>query len=274
MRPGFMTRFGQGEVEPPSGDDVLVRNNTTGEADTYSLRTKVSLPYDLGLSASAEKRLMEKKAISADSKSEDVTFPDLTLNWSRVENKIPFANRMFTNLSVTTGYQISRGKSWQNNNPQPTSDKFSRGLSPLISLSGAMFKNIQTNFSITNRMEDSNTLSGQTVRLTRTETQNTNMSFQYRINPSSTLPIFGQLKSAIDLRLNISTQKNKRSQRLGEEKLSVIGDDSSWSVAPQLNYSFSQKFRGGAEMRFENRKDMRNKVYKVREVTIWGELQF
>lgn len=273
-RPGFLTRFGKGTVDAPAGDDVLVRNNSTGNTKTYSLRTKINLPWDLGLSSSGQYRTTEKNSVSADSRSEDTTFPDLNLNWTGVENKIPFADILFNNLTLTTGYQITKGKSWQNKSPRPTSDKVSHGNAPLISLSGAMLGGVQTSFSVTSRVEDSNTLSGAIIRLNRKETQDMNLSLRYRINPSSSLPLFGNLNSAIDLALTMSTQHSKTSQRIGKEKLSVIGNDSSWSVAPQANYSFSQKFRGGAEMRFENKKDMRNKVHKVREVTIWGELQF
>ena len=43
---------------------------------------------------------------------------------------------------------------------------------------------------------------------------------------------------------------------------------------PSADYQFSQKFRGGMRMEFRNTTDMTNKVRKVREVSIWGELQF
>ena len=83
-----------------------------------------------------------------------------------------------------------------------------------------------------------------------------------------------KLKSDIKLNLTFSTQSKETKRRIGEEDLARIADDSSWSFRPSAEYWFSQKFRGGASMEFKNSKDLRNKSRKVREVSIWGQLQF
>lgn len=74
--------------------------------------------------------------------------------------------------------------------------------------------------------------------------------------------------------LNFSTQNSVTKKGIENKADTVVGDDNSWSLSPSADYKFSQKFRGGLSMDFKNSKDITNKIRKIREVSIWGEMTF
>jgi hypothetical protein len=131
-------------------------------------------------------------------------------------------------------------------------------------------------FSFNNSNQENRDLSGDIISLSLTNTHGTLTKIDYKIKPSGGLPFLRgvKLKSDIDLILEIKTNVTTTERKVGEEEAAVIKDDTSNSVSLNANYSFSQKFRGGAKMLFSSSKDITNKIHKVREVSIWCELRF
>ena len=272
-RPDFVTRFGQGTIAPPDSMTAVSRQNAISETGGYSARTKLNLPFDMGLSFAGKYDKTGRNSASSNTSTKDMTLPDLSFDWSRLENKLPYINRYCSNMSLRSAYSLSNRKDWQNN--ILTSEKTSKKFSPLASITFNIFKEVQASFSLSASTDEIYDIP--TKSLTLTDTKSTSSSLRYRISSTKTPGFLNwfKLKSDINLSLNFSTQKTDKKTRIGEEKdLSPTFSTSSWTITPKVEYRFSQKFQGGMDMEFKNSKDMTNKVYKVRQVSIWGELRF
>ncbi|HDY88479.1 MAG TPA: hypothetical protein ENH82_10280, partial [bacterium] len=271
-RPDFMVRFGRGAVEPPDSITVVSRNNITTQRESYSANTNFKMPYNIDIRTSGKFSQDEKLSLSSSNRSEDITFPEVNFRWGNVENKISVLKRFLSRLSLNSTYSLSNSKKWQNESVRPISDIITRKFSPLVGFS-ATIKKVDANFSLNTSTQEKYDMSGLTKSFTLTESKNTSTTLRYNLKG---LPIFKKMKLKSDIKLNLtfSTQSRETKRRIGKEVLARIADDSSWSFRPSAEYWFSQKFRGGASMEFKNSNDLRNKTRKVREVSIWGQIQF
>ncbi|MFC1607195.1 cell surface protein SprA [Candidatus Latescibacterota bacterium] len=66
-------------------------------------------------------------------------------------------------------------------------------------------------------------------------------------------------------------QESRTEMRDGYSK---IDSNDAWYVTPNISYSFSRKFKGGAKIDIRDSVDQTGKKHKMREVQIWGELTF
>ena len=182
-------------------------------------------------------------------------------------------------VTVNSGFSVNSQKIWQDNEPEPKTDKTTRKFSPLISINSVILKQIQTNFSLSVTSEEAYDVSGSTRSFSVEDKVNTSTQIKYRLKSSRGIPLLKSLKLSSDINFTIdfSTTGNEKRRRIGddeEEEPTLINSTDSWSVSPKIDYQFSRKFTGGASMNFSNSKDMTNKVRKVREVSIWGKLTF
>ena len=271
-RPGFMTRFGSGTIQEPDSVSVVTRQNSSSFTNSYVARTDFELPYDIGVQTRFSIDKDEKTTSSAFTRDERTSYPDMTLRWRRVEKVLPLVSRYLTNLQIESGYSIDNTKSWRDESIEPLSDKTRKQFKPLFNISTQVKRNISTSLTVSQSTEDSYDISGTTRSYSLTEQNDMRVQVRYRYTPNS---IFGmKLKSDIDLTLDFTTKGMERSKRIGDEELTLIEKTDSWTISPNVQYSFSRNFKGGANMDFSNAKDLTNKVRKVREVSIWGELQF
>jgi len=278
-RPDFMTRFGQGTIPGPDSITVVSRQNTSADGFTYSARTEFKLPMNMGVSTKMNFSNREQVNSSAQTEDESITYPDVTLNWSKVETYVPYIDRYLSNVTVNSGFSINSQKIWQDNEPEPKTDKITRKFSPLISINSLILKQIQTNFSLSLTSEEAYDVSGSTRSFSVEDRVNTSTQIKYRLKSSRGIPLLKSLKLSSDINFTVdfSTTGNEKRRRIGddaEEEPTLINSTDSWSVSPKIDYQFSRKFTGGASMSFSNSKDMTNKVRKMREVTIWGKLTF
>lgn len=272
-RPGFMTRFGSGTIDEPDSASVVTRQNSSSYSNSYVARTDFELPYDIGVQTRFSIDKEEKTTSSAFTRDEKTSYPDMTVRWRRVEKVLPMVSKYLTNLQIESGYSIDNTKSWRDESVEPLSDRTKKQFNPLINISTQVKRNISTSFTLSQSTEDSYDISGTTNSYSLTEQNDMRMQVRYRITSSK--GFFGmKFKSDINLSLDFTTKGMERSKRIGEEELTLIEKTDSWSISPSAEYKFSQSFSGGASMDFSNAKDLTNKVHKVREVSIWGELKF
>ncbi len=110
--------------------------------------------------------------------------------------------------------------------------------------------------------------SGRTVKSTKT------FDTRYKLRPRA-LPLFGKLKSSIDLNFQINVSTQIRESATGEEQLVPISSTDRWDAQLRGTYSFSDTFRGEGVLRIENdRNNISEKTRKVREMRFSGTLTF
>jgi len=275
-RPDFMTRIGQGTINPPDTSSVVSSRNTSANTKSYSARTRINLPFDIGVRTTAKFDESGKITSSVSERSESFTFPDITLNWNKLEEKMKFLKRYFSNMNLNSNFLISKGKNYQNDSTKPKTDRTEIKYSPLISISTKVMKKLDASFSFNNSNQVNKDLSGDITSLSLVDTKSTLTKIRYQLNSSEGLPLFKslKLKSDINLTLEYSTNASTTEREVGEEKGALIKDDSSRSVSFNASYNFSQKFRGGAKMRISSKEDITKKVHKIREISIWCEISF
>lgn len=273
-RPDFSTRFGYGEVSEPDSITTISRQNSLAETKTYTAKSKVDLPLDIGVSVSGKYSENGTDSPSASSLTENTTPLDMSLTWMGLEKKIPYIEKYVTSLSLNSGYSMNNLKTFQNN--ELRSDKSESKFSPLFSINSQLFKKLNFTYSYSSSLNGTDDFSGGSISHSETSDINTSATLKYTISSASGLPIFKniKLKSNIDLSMTYSTTANETLRGVDTEPMSLVASNDSWSWSPKAEYNFSTKFRGGMSMNFRNSTDMTKKVRKMREVTIWGEMMF
>lgn len=274
-RPGLGVRFGFGEVAGPDSNTVVTRQNTESGSNTMSVETSVKLPLDIGVSISADMGSRDTNSISATSRSEESTLPDLDVTWNNLDTRFPAIKKIMSNVSVNSGFTVKNAKEWLNQSVLPTTDKSTVSYSPLVNVNGILLGRLQSSFSFSMSTETNNSLSaGTTASKSIADRSDASASFRYTMSPSSGILKRLNLKSSIDLQMAIAASQNEQRRSIEGKSMAVFAKNSSWSVAPRADYKFSDKFSGAAMLRFENSKDMTNRVHKVREVSISGRMVF
>ncbi|MHB9030065.1 MAG: T9SS outer membrane translocon Sov/SprA, partial [Candidatus Latescibacterota bacterium] len=274
-RPGFLTRFGVGGIAQPDSNTVMTRQNTESGSQTLSLETSVKLPLDIGISASVDINSRNTNSISANTRTEGATLPDLDFTWNNIDSKLKFLKKAMNNISLSSRFSVKNEKEWLNESVLPTSDKSTTSYSPLLNLSGILWGGLQSSFSVSKSSETNNSISGSTASTSISDRSDASATFRYTVSPSSGILQKLNLKSSIDLQMGFNVSQNQQRRSIEGKPMAVVAKGSSWSISPKADYRFSQKFTGTAMVRIEDQKDgMTSRVRKVREVSISGRMTF
>jgi cell surface protein SprA len=192
--------------------------------------------------------------------------------------------KYISSTTVNSAFSRNNERSYLNNSRDAQSNKISEKYSPLISINSTILKKLQTSFSLSKSRDIKKEVTGSTLNHTIDEKMDTRTQLRYRL--SSSTGIFGlKLKSDIDMAIEVTTSNSARYKKIGNGAIepeggqqknepSLISSTDAWGVSPNVQYSFSRNFKGGAKIDIQNSKDMTNKIHKVREVSVWGELTF
>ena len=179
-------------------------------------------------------------------------------------------------MNLNSNFSMSRNRNFQNDSVKPKSNRMEKKYSPLIRVSAKIKDKFDVSFALNNSNQINEDLSGEIKSLSLVDTKSTLTKIRYQLNSSQGLPLFRsiKLKSDIDLTLEYSTNESTTERKVGKEKGALIKDNSSNSISFNANYSFSQKFRGGARMLISSSKDITKKVHNIREISVWCEISF
>ncbi|MFC1489774.1 cell surface protein SprA [Candidatus Latescibacterota bacterium] len=279
-RPDIFQRLGSEAIDPPDTSSVVSSRNNSENKKSFGSRTRLNFPMDIGLSTTTKYEVTDIETSSLNERSENSTLPNLTLSWNTVEkkleNRFPVVKKYFTNINIESGYSAINSTRFQNNRARPTNETSEAKFSPLISLSSRVLDMFNASFTLNNSSVESNDISGEINSISLTNSSGTNTKIEYTINSANNIPFLKnlKLKSDIDLIMEFITKATSTERKIGGEKSSLIKDDSSSSFLLRADYYFSSKFRGGATMSFSSSKNITKKVHKIREISIWCQLEF
>jgi len=98
----------------------------------------------------------------------------------------------------------------------------------------------------------------------------TTFKVRHNLKPRS-LPLFGKLKSNVDINFEIALEEEERKNATGDAERTRISGDDKWKTTLKLTYNFSQNFRGSGLIRIENNDNLvTEKTRKIREVKLSG----
>ncbi|UCC78725.1 MAG: cell surface protein SprA [Candidatus Zixiibacteriota bacterium] len=253
--------------------------NQTIYSDTYKFDSglKPGRNFDFGISYSTKTTVT--LSTTEPTRSTSVTFPDISVNISGLE-QLP----VFKKLSRTATYQLVYSKNVDENGREDTGELYkrntSRRFSPLVGLNFTFKNNVRATIRF-DRTRSKNEYLRETGQSNRTEFDS-NKSFKINITYSLTapkglkLPFLRKIKfdSQLSMSLDVEVSRSKRESLLSGTK-STDADRSDIKVQPRLTYQFSRSITGGIRALWNDTNDkVQQRKHHIRELGITTEIRF
>ena len=267
----------------------LTQQDTWSRSTNTDIGSGLRLPLGFSVKPSFKEQISRRSGSTKDRLrvEQSKTFPSLIVNWGRAD-RVFGLRRVLNSAQVNVRYEegqslqaegsldpsnlIREGKTreWR----VTWSGNWRIGPSTRIELSSSTSDDLD--FEIEDRSDSTIVVSqrpplrGKGRNLKTTKTFDT----RYKLRPRE-LPLFGKLKSSIDLNFEININSQVRESATGGEQLVPIASSDRWDAQLRANYSFSDTFRGEGVIRIENdSNNISEKTRKVREVRMSGTLTF
>ena len=267
----------------------LVQQDTWTRSTNTDMSSGFRLPMGFSVKPSFKEQVSRRSGSTQDRLrvEQSQTYPSVILNWGRAD-RVWGLRRFLNSAQVNVRYEetqtaqaegsldpanlIRQGVSteWR----ATWTGQWRIGPTTRIELSSSTSDDLD--FEITDRTDSTIVahrkppLRGSGRNLKTTSTFDT----RYKLRPRE-LPIFGKLKSSIDLNFQINISSQVRESATGEEQLVPISSSERWDAELRATYSFSETFRGDGVIRVENdRNNISEKTRKVRELRASGTLTF
>jgi cell surface protein SprA len=280
-RPHWTYMFGfaddpRAETKTTSG---LTGTDNTVLTDSYSLESGLQPIRDLDIRTSYSLRTQITRGTTDPTKLETVTFPDVTVNLTGLEN---FA--LFKSVARTVGWQFGYSKKVDENGREDTGELYKRDTAKLYSPIFGLNITFTNGIRGTIRYDKSNSFSknlrsqGQSDREVKGSDSNfkINLSYSFSAPKGLKLPFLKRVKfdSQLSLSLDVSIS-NTKSESVTSGRKSVDSDRKNITVEPRLSYQFSRAISGGLRARWNDSDDkIQQRKHHVRELGIWTEIKF
>lgn len=265
------------------------------QVDTWSRGTNTDLSSGLRLPLGFSIKPSFKQQVSHRSGStqnrlrveKTETFPSVIVNWGRAD-RVPGLRRFLNSAQVNLRFEESESAQAEGSLDPSNFIRESRStdwrltwtgqwrIGPTTRIEMSSSTSDDIDFEISDSSDTTLVVSrkpplrGTGRNSKRTKTFDT----RYKLRPRE-LPLFGTLRSSIDLNFEINVNTQIRQSATGEEELSPISSQDRWDAQLKANYSFSDTFRGEGLIRIENdRNNISERTRKVREMRFSGTLSF
>ncbi len=181
-------------------------------------------------------------------------FPGWTVSVKGFE-KLPFVKDYFTRVTLDHNFTGSTGETFDVEadtngvmRENITKEDMDNSFRPLIGVTMAMKNGISLNFKYnTSDKQLINRSYSQTIKKTISDDISVTATYSKRGNFKIPLPFFGnkRLKNNIDISLTYSQSLNKQDDSKNGINFTTTSETSKWMLKPDVNYSFSDKVRGG-----------------------------
>ena len=289
-RPSLAYQFGL-------DDSLRVRRISVGltQQDAWSQSTSLESSSGLRLPLGISTKLSYKRQRSDRSGStqtrkrveEQIYFPRLSVNWGRAD-RLPYIKRFITSAQVNVRYDITDTRQAEGSlsNRNLLSAGSSRDFEvswngqwrwgPTTRIRYSRSSGEELDYELASNLDTTLAVSELPPVRGRGETEKSTTGFEtkYRLKPRS-LPLFGDLKSNVDLNFKIEVASETRFSATGDAEPAPLAETDRWMAELKAVYKFSDNFQGSGVMRIEdNRNGLTDRNRKVREVRFSGTLFF
>ena len=264
------------------------------QQDQRSRNTNVDVSTGLRLPLGFSVKPSFKETISRRSGStqtrlrvkEEKIFPRLTVNWGRA-NRLPYIKKLFNSAQMNVSYDktntLEGEGSLRSRNllEQSKSERTQASwngqwrFGPTTRISHSRDRGRDVDFELVSALDT--LAAGEKPPLrgsSSLEKSTTTVEVKYNLRPRR-LPLFGDLRSNVDLKFKVDVESETRSSATGEQEPAPISATSRWKVEFNATYKFSDNFRGQGIIRVENnRNQLTEKTRKLRELRTSGTLFF
>ncbi len=291
-RPSFMYQIGlEDNLGVSRAGTGLTQQDSWSRGTTTETASGLKLPLGVSVKTSF-KRNLTKRSGSTQTRlrvEEDTKFPEINVNWGRA-NRLPLLQRYLNSAQVNVQFRESQSKQGEGS-IQPrsllqrgTNQEFSGSWTgqwrwgPATTIRSSRSNGEDIDFELPTIDDEADDQGLDLTPRVRgrglTERNNHSLEVKHNLRPRS-LPLFGQLKSNVDLRLKFELEDEIRSSATGDEEQAPISITERWRFEFKADYKFSDLFRGGAFIRAENNTDgLTSRTRKVREVKVSGIFLF
>ncbi len=193
-----------------------------------------------------------------------------TVRWSGLE-KISFFKKFTQRISFDHNFSGKKQESWQNNPNQKTKTSYTKSFRPLAGFNISLKKNINMNVRYNYSENISFTQRGGSGGQKSVQSD-LSFSASYSHSGGMRIPLpflkNKELKNNMDFQLTISMNNNQSFQKLQEKDWVETDMRKSWSLEPQLNYSFSRNVRGGVHFKMGKNSNKRIGDTTIQELGI------
>ncbi len=260
----------------------LTRQDAQSQITSLEGGAGLRLPFGLSLKSDYSAKLSRRSGSTQTRTrvTREERFPRLNLTWSRGD-RIPYVRRFLTSAQVNASYAsthtdegegsvrrralLTRGDSREVRASWNGRWKFG----PTTTIERVLTDTEEWEYDLadaTAGAPDLPPLRGSNEQQRAT----TSLTVRQNVRPRS-LPLFGRLKSDIDLSLKYELESETRATGTGEAARAPIADNDKWKSELTLQYKFSENFRGEGLVRVENNDNrLTDRTRKIREVRLSG----
>ena len=285
-RPAFSYQLGLADsLEIRRAAAGLTRQDQHRRNENLELSTGVKLPMGFSVKTNYKDQTSRRSGSTRNRLRvrREETFPSVTISWGRAD-RIPYIRRFLNSAKVSAS--IDGGVTDEGNNSLLPHNLLSEETSDEMRLSwtGQWRWGPSTRIGVTRSLSDETNYElaadaeaggRPPVRGSGTsERSSTSLEVKYRLKPRE-LPLFGKLKSEVDLAFEVERGSKKRSSATGLEEPVPLESKNEWKAELKGTYRFSDTFRGNGVVRMDySHDDRRDQLRKVHEVRVSGMLTF
>ncbi|MEE2657731.1 MAG: cell surface protein SprA [Candidatus Latescibacterota bacterium] len=267
----------------------LTKQDQFSETVNREASTGIRLPLGFSVKSSYKDGTTERSG-STESRlrvERQVFLPRVTINWGRAD-RLPYVKRFLNSAQVNVN--VDNSSSSQGEGDLSRRNLISEGTSrewrgswtgqwkigPTTRFEMSRSVGNDRDFELGDRSEHTEEGSGPLATRGRGSLNKSSTVFDVRYKlRARRLPLLGDLKSNVDLRLEFSVEGETRYSATGDSELTPISSTDRWKAQFDATYNFSENFRGNGVLRIENnRNNISQRTRKVREVSASGTLFF
>ena len=288
-RPSLSYQLGiQDSLEVSKAASGLTQQDQNSRRTNLEFSTGLRLPLGVSVKPSIKEDVTSRSGSTQDRLrlKEEEAFPRITINWGRAD-RLPLLKRLFTSAQVNFSFDRTKVSEGEGSlNPR---DLLSKGVSrqttvswnsqwrhgPSMRISHTRKVGEDLDFELASPSDSLSVNDTPPLRgSSEDEKSKTSVEMKYNLRPRH-LPIFGALRSNVDLVFRVEVESDTRSSGIGEQEATPISETGRVKVELNGTYKFSDNFRGQGVIRMENnRNELTEKTRKLRELRMSGTLFF
>jgi hypothetical protein len=282
-RPGWLYQLGIEDSARVARAGVgLTQQDAWSQTTTLEMGSGLRLPLGVSVKTNYDDKL-ERRSGSSQTRLRVIKsqrFPRVDVSWNRLD-RLPFVKKVVANPQVTVAYEQSRSREGEQSvRPEDLiSRDSSRNLritwnwrwrfGPSTGVEQVFNRSTTLDYEL-NSDQDSIAAAAALRGSSSQEKRTTTVTVRHNLRPRS-LPLFGKLKSQVDLKYELAFESEARSSATGYSARAPITDTARWWTATTVSYSFTDNFRGEGVVRLENNDNrLTDKTRKIREVRLSG----
>lgn len=279
---GFNQMYTSKDKRPDFGFQIGLPNQVSSSfldsrsiEDTYTLTSGIVFSRRIDSIVNYSYSIA-KRYSSASNQVVSITFPDVTVSVTDVENLLGISKYM-SNTRLNSGYQYILRQNGDINWSKPKQETRTSAFNPLASITTNISKSIQTTLSYTVSNSDNFTdmVSYEIVRSTKSNGLSANLSYAFKSSTGIELPF---TKKKINIRNELTSSvtvsyENNYDTTKGIESTQVDRNTSRISISPSATYQFDQNIKGGMTSGYEVTSDKkRNDGTRIFRLGFWIEV--